>query len=413
MKAAYPRYVLALLLVSYTMNSMDRAMLAILLGPISSEFSLSDTQLGLLTGIAFAAVYSLLGIPAAALADRTSHRNVLAGSILVWSVATVTCGVAGGFAGLLLARIGTGAGQAGATPSSHAILAEHFPLQRRATAIAVFSIGAPLGLVLAGMWGGYGEGALGWRMTIALAGIPGLLLAPLVWKTIREMPRSVAAASAPVLQPLVTSASHVMRSRSLRHLFLACALHSAVVHGTSAFQVLFLSRSYGWDTSHAGRMVAVLGIAAAIGVFAGGVVADRLSQRSGDARWFLWVPAIGTAAAVPFQMVCYLSSDTTLLLGMLPAASLFGMVFFGPCFAVGQSLALPGARAIMSSLMLFGMTMLGLGLGPLLFGAVSDALSPVAQQQSLRYALLLAPLLNVWATVHFVLASRTLREDIA
>lgn len=414
MKESYPRYVLGLLLASYMLNSLDRAVLAILLDPIGREFSLSDTQLGVLTGIAFAAVYSMLGVPVAALADRTSHRNVLAASILLWSVATITCGLAGGFAGLLLARIGTGAGQAGAAPSSHSIISDYFPLHRRATAIAVFSIGAPMGLVLAGVWGGYGESVLGWRMTIALAGLPGLLLAPLVWLTIREKPRSsVPTDAGAATQSFAASAKHLLQRKSLRHLFLACAVHSAVIHATSAFQVVFMNRSYGWDTSSAGRMVALLGVASAVGAFVGGVVADRLSQRMRDVRWLLWVCAIGTAAAVPFQVVAFLASDKLLAFTALPIACMFGMVFLGPSFAVGQSLALPGSRAVMSSLMLFGMTLLGLGLGPLLVGSISDVLMPAAQQHSVRYAFLFTPLLNIWAAVHFFLAARTLREDMA
>ncbi len=254
------------------------------------------------------------------------------------------------------------------------------------------------------MWGGYGESVLGWRMTITLAGLPGLLLAPLVWLTIREAPRiPAAAASAAFMQPFIASARHLWQRRSLRHLFLACTVHSAVVHGTSAFQVMFLSRSYGWDTSRAGRMVAFLGVAAAVGAFLGGVVADRLSERTRDARWdSVGVGAWALLRQFLSQAVCYLASDTMVVLALLPAASMFGMVFFGPSFAVGQSLALPGSRAVMSSLLLFGMTMLGLGLGPLIFGSISDVLSPVAHQHSLRYALLLAPVLNIWATVHFV-----------
>lgn len=414
MKANYPRYVLAVLLASYTMNSLDRAIIAVLLDPIGREFGVSDTQLGLLTGLAFAAVYSTLGIPIAAYADRTSHRRVLAASVLVWSVATMFCGLAGGFAWLLLARIAVAAGESGATPSSHSLIADHFPQKRRATAIAVFSLGAPLGAALAGLWGGHGNEILGWRMTIVVAGLPGLLLAPLVWWKIREAPRAAAPVSpAGATKAFIASARHLLQRRSFLHLFLACSIHGMSNYGTTTFNATFLIRSYGWDTSKAGQVIALLGIIASAGAFLGGYLADRLSQRRNDTRWLLWVPAISTLGTVPLHAASYLTTDTTLVLTLLPMASLLSTMFFGPTFAAGQALTVPGARAMVASVLLFGMTMIGLGIGPLLIATISDGLAPIAHQHSLRYGLLLVPLVNIWAAVHFFLAARTMREDIS
>ncbi len=414
MKASHPRYVLALLLAGYLMNSLDRAIIAVLLDPIGREFNVSDTQLGLLTGLAFAAVYSTLGIPVAALADRTNSRRVLAGSILVWSIATMCCGLAGSFIWLVLARTLTAAGEAGGTPSSHSLIADFFPPQRRATSMAVFSLGAPMGAAFAGLWAGYGSELLGWRMTVVVAGLPGLLLAPLVLLTIREASRPQAnVPSAAASRSFTYSALHLWQRESFRHLFLACALHSVAVYSTSTFNATFLIRSYGWEVSQAGKMIACLGVISAFGTFLGGVLADRLSQRSGDSRWMLWVPALATLAAVPFHAATYLATDATLVLVALPVASMLSMMFFGPAFALGQSLAAPGARAFAASALLFGMSMIGLGLGPLLVGMASDWLLPAAHQHSLRYALLLAPLVNVWSAIHFALAGRRLRQDIA
>jgi predicted MFS family arabinose efflux permease len=417
MRTTNSRYLLALLLAGYVLNSLDRAIIPVLLEPIAREFDVSDTQLGLLTGLAFAAFYSTLGIPVAALADRTSPRNVLAASILVWSIATMFCGLAGSFAFLLLARVGTGIGEAGGTPSSHSLISDYFPPQRRATAFAVFALGAPLGAAFAGMWGGYGNEMLGWRLTIMVAGLPGLLLAPLVWLTIHEAPRipasAVPASNAGASPAFITSAKHLWQRESFRHLFLACALHSVAVYSTSTFNATFLIRSYSWDTTQAGRMIAFLGLISAVGTFLGGAIADRLCQRSSDSRWLLWVPALATLTAIPFHAASYLATDTTLVLAMLPVASMLSMMFFGPAFALAQSLAAPGARAVAASVLLFGMALVGLGLGPLLVGMTSDWLQPIAHQHSLRYALLLAPLVNIWSAFHFFLAARTMRDDIA
>jgi MFS family permease len=413
MKVNYPRYVLALLLASYTMNSLDRAIISVLLEPIGREFNASDTQLGLLSGLAFAAVYSILGIPVAAYADRTSHRGVLTASILVWSIATMLCGLAGSFVWLLLARACVAAGESGATPSSHSLISDHFPPQRRATAIAVFSLGAPLGAALAGLLGGYGNEFAGWRMTIMVAGLPGLLFAPLVWWKIREVPRVRVPARGGTAGTFITAAAHLLRRRSFLHLFLACSIHGMSNYGTTTFNATFLIRSYGWDTSRAGQVVAFLGIVAAAGAFLGGVFADRLGQRTNDSRWLLWVPAISTLAAVPLHAASYLTTDMTLVLIVLPMASLLSTMFFGPAFSVGQALTVAGARATAASVLLFGMTMVGLGLGPLLIAAISDGLAPIAHQHSLRYALLLAPAVNIWAAIHFFMAARTLREDVA
>jgi MFS family permease len=409
-----PRYVLAVLSAGFVLNSLDRNIIAVLLEPIGREFDASDTQLGLLTGLAFAAFYSTLGIPIAALADRTSRRNVLASSILLWSIATVLCGLAASFALLMLARVGTAVGEAGGTPPSHSLISDYFSSERRATALAVYSLGAPVGAALAGMWGGYGNEWLGWRMTIVLAGLPGLLLAPLVFLTIAETPRAANAAAVRAASPsLITTAKYLWARRSFRHLCVACAVHNIAIHSASTFNATFLIRSHGWETSRAGTLIAILGIAAALGTFLGGALADRMSNRTGDARWLLWVPAIATVVAIPFQASAYLTTSMPLVMTSLPTAALLSMIFFGPAFAVGQALAAPGMRAVATSVLLFSMAMVGLGLGPLLVGILSDRLMPQVGEHSLRYALLLAPVVNAWSVVHFALAAKRLRADVA
>ena len=267
---------------------------------------------------------------------------------------------------------------------------------------------------MAGLWGGYGNEILGWRMTIVVAGLPGLLLAPLVWWKIHEPPRArVPVSRIGATAAFITAARHLLQRRSFFHLFLACSIHGMSNYGTTTFNATFLIRSYGWDTSRAGQVIALLGIIASAGAFLGGFMADRLSQRTNDSRWLLWVPALATLGSVPLHAASYLTTDTTLVLTMLPMASLLSTMFFGPAFSVGQALTVAGARAMVASVLLFGMTMVGLGLGPLLIATISDGIAPVAHEHSLRYALLLAPLVNIWAAIHFFLAARTMRDDTA
>ena len=279
--------------------------------------------------------------------------------------------------------------------------------------MAAFSLGAPLGAALAGLWGGYGNELWGWRTTIMVAGLPGLLLSPLVWWTIRNPPRARARApSVGATGDFIATARHLLQRRSFLHLFLGCAIHGMANYGTTTFNATFLIRSYGWDTGKVGQTLAFLGIIAAAGAFLGGVIADRLSLRTNDPRWLLWVPALATLGAVPFHAGSYLATDATVVLALLPVASLLSTMFFGPAFSVGQALSVPGGRAMVASVLLFGITMIGLGLGPLLIATISDGLAPIAHQHSLRYALLLAPVVNIWAAIHFFLAARTMRDDI-
>lgn len=405
-------YMLVLLTAGYVLNSLDRSIMGVLLEPIGREFGASDTQLGLLTGLAFAAFYSVVGIPIAAWADRSSRRTVIGVSMVVWSIATICCGLAVSFVLLLLARIGTAIGEAGGTPPSHSLISDHFPTNRRATALAIYSLGAPLGATLAGLWGGFGNEWLGWRWTLILAGVPGLLLAPLILLTIAEPPRSDSQPRSDLAAAFTSTARHLGTRRSFRHLFLACALHNIAIHSTSTFNATFLIRSHAWDTSDAGQLIAVLGICAALGTLLGGVLADRASHRFGDERWLLWVPAWATLAAIPLQVAAYLAPGTAQVSVLLPAAAMLSMIFFGPAFAVGQSLAAPHMRAVTTSVLLFGMAMIGHGLGPLTVGLISDQLTPVVHQHALRYALLLAPAINLWSVAHFFLAARSLRQEL-
>jgi len=401
-------YVLAVLACGYALNSLDRSVLSLLLEPIRHEFALSDTQLGLLTGLAFALFYPTLAIPVAALADRWHRRNVIALSALLWTLATGLCGLAGSFMVLLLARMGVGAGEAGATPASHSLLAGYFPPQRRATALGIYSLGAPLGTLLAGLVVGWGVVHFGWRGTMVLAAAPGLLLVALLFVTVREAPREPLPAENHGIAPPLWAVLAALWSRpAFRQLCIACALHSAAMYGAQSFNPAFLTRSHGWSATQVAQLVTMTGVTGMAGTFLGGLLSDRLGARRGDPRWSLWVPGAAALAVIPLELLCYFGAGWPMAAAFL-LTSLPNLMFFGPAYATAQTLAAPNTRAVAAAMILFSKSLVGLGLGPLLIGAASDLLAPLVHAQSLRLGLLLVPLFNLWAGVHFFRAARCL-----
>lgn len=410
--SGYGRYLLGVLAFGYALGSFDRTILNLLIEPIRLEFGASDTALGVLSGPAFAILFATLSIPIAALADRWSRRNVLALSVLLWSLMTALCGLAGGFTFLVLARMGVAIGQAGANPTSHSMLAAHFPADRRSTALSLYVLGAPAGAMLAGIVGGWGSEHLGWRGTLMLASVPGLALAPLMFLTLRQ-PRdeAVAAKVRRSVPPLTHTIPWLASLPSFRHLCVACALHALAMYSSQSFNPAYLARTHGWSGSSIGTLIALVGLAGMVGTFLGGFLSDRLSRRSGDARWQMWVPGIATFAVIPVQLLAYLGAGMPMAVAFL-GSSLLSLVFFGPAFSTVQSLARPQMRAVAASLLLFSMSLIGMALGPLLIGMFSDLLAPRVGVGSLRLSLLQVPAFNLWSGLHFFLAAAHLRRDL-
>jgi predicted MFS family arabinose efflux permease len=406
----YSGYVLTVLLLAYTFNSFDRAIISLLLEPIRLEFGTTDTQLGLLTGLAFGLFYSTLAIPVATLADRWSRSNVLLLSMGLWTLMTVLCGLAGSFLALLLARIGVGIGQSGNNPASHSLLASYFPADRRASALGIVALGAPAGAMLAGLFGGWGSEQLGWRMTIMLAAAPGLMLVPLLL-TVREPALPVAPPGATDAPPLRDALKGLWSMAAFRHLCIASALHSLSMYAASSFNPAYLARSHGWEGGQIGYLSALTGVTGLAGALLGGLISDRLGARRGEVRWQLWVPAMATLAVAPVQIVAYLGSGTAMVVALL-VSSMLSLMFFGPSYATAQTLAAPRTRAVAAALLLFSKAIVGMGMGPLLVGMASDLLAPIAGEHSLRLGLLVAPVFNVWAALHFFHAAKQLGADI-
>jgi MFS family permease len=408
--------VLAVLFLAYVVNVMDRAVLSVLLEPIRNHFGASDTQLGLLGGLAFSVFYATMGIPIAALADRWSRRGVLAISIAVWSGMTALCGMAVNFAMLVFARIGTAIGEAGGSPPSHSLISDYFPVSERATALSIYALGIPIGAMFGNLFGGWGNEFYGWRMAFILVGLPGLLVALLVRFTIKEPRRGQADkveaaltdAPAPALRKVF---EFLWRRKSFRHMALACALHAFVWYGGSTFNAAFLVRSHGLTTGEVGTILATVAAIGAIGTFLGGYLADRLSVRNDDRRWYMWVPGIAIILMVPFQFSAYLAPSLSVVVPSFALMVVLGSMFFGPSFAVTQGLVTLRMRAVAASVLLFIQTLIGLGVGPFLVGVLSDYLAPTAGNDSLRYGLVLVGLANLWSAFHYFVGAKHLRGD--
>jgi MFS family permease len=410
----YANYVLFVLFLGYVMNSLDRAILGILLPPIQEEFGLSYTQLGLLGGLAFALFYATMGIPIASLADRTSRKWVLTASIAVWSGMTALCGAASSFAMLLTFRIGTAVGEAGGSPPSHSLIADYFPLSRRGTALSIYALGVSVGAMIGLSLGGWGNDWWGWRTAFVVAGVPGLFIALLVAFTVREPQRGLSdgvAIQAAKGNPFA-AVGYLWKRAAFRNMALAAALHAFVWYGAGTFNSVFLVNTHGLTTSQVGTWLSGFALLGALGTFLGGILSDQLATRYKDARYYMWVPGAAAIAGIPFQIIGYMAGTVPIAMFGFAMSVFFASFFFGPSFAMAQGLASPSRRAVAASVLLFIQTMIGLGLGPLFAGWIADRLIPSLGDEALRYALVFVALINLWSGLHYWLASRTVRRDI-
>jgi MFS family permease len=409
----YLRYALALLCAVYVVNFVDRQILAILLQSIKEDLELSDTQLGLLSGTAFGIFYATLGVPIAQLADRVSRKWVIATCLVLWSGMTALCGTAAGFLSLLVYRVGVGVGEAGGSPPAHSLISDYFPPERRATALAIFSLGVPFGILVGFLAGGWLNEALGWRLAFVVVGLPGVLLGIVVALTLREPPRghSEGLTSRGAAPGALRVVAFLWESRSFRHLSFASALYAFVGYSVISWAPSFLIRSHAMTAAEAGTWLSlIVGIGGGIGNYAGGVLADRWAET--DARGRALLPALAMACAFPFSVGIWLTDSAGLALALLVAPTAFGLMYQAPAFAVTQFLATPRMRATAAAVLLFVINIIGLALGPWTTGALSDALAPRAGTDSLRYALCIVSLLLAWSALHFWLASLTLRADL-
>ncbi len=409
----YRTYALIILMGVNLLNYMDRAILSVLIQPIKMEFHASDTQMGILTGIAFALFYAIFGFPIARIADRGVRVRVIAWAMAIWSAMTIISGMAGAYWQLLLARMGVGIGEAGGNPPSQALIAEYFPLELRSKAIAFYIAGASMGAFLGIFSAGYLAEEYGWRSAFYVLGAPGLIFALVVRFTLKEPPvRNTPEESGSPLRSgsMWQAVRHLFKGRAFTHLMIAIGLLWFGNVGAGQWSAPFLQRSYGLSSKEVGILLSLLAVPNLISVLAGGFIADRMAKR--NIVWLIYVPFLSTLTSVPFLLGFYLAPNLELAFTSLIIASLLSSAFAGALLSAVQGLVGPHARALAAAIMMFVSNLIGIGLGPFAVGVISDFLQSYLGQESLRWALVSMKVMPLLAAYHLWLASKTFTEEL-
>ena len=404
----YLNYVLVMLTLVYVFNFADRQILVILQESIKKELQLSDTELGLLSGFIFAIFYVTLGIPIAQYADRGNRRNIVAGSLGLWSIMTAISGFAGNFIQMLLARIGVGIGQAGESPAAHAMISDYFPPEKRSAALSIYSMGLYIGILIAFLMGGYLNQHFGWRTAFPAMGVPGIIFSLLFYFTVKEPKKG-----ATDLRETTSGKSYTLKNalkllfsnKIFLYLAIAIALHMFCIFALLNWAPSFLSRLHGMNNIHIGVSLGLIfGVSGAIGTYVRKILTDRLGKR--DKRHHLKVPAYSILISIVFTTGALFFQNNYLTLFCLGVSAFLQSMYLGPFIAVAHSLVPAPMRALNSAIVLFILNFFGLGFGPLVVGIISDLLEPSLGIESLRWALSIILLVNVVSATLFFAASR-------
>lgn len=416
-------------MLAYTLSVADRTVLGIIQEPIKQEFSLTDFQLGLLGGPAFALLYTLFSIPVARRADLGNRKIILAICVGMWSLMTAACGMATNLVSLFIARMGVSIGEAGCNPTANSLIADYFPPERRATATSTYVLGVALGGLLAAFAGGWLTSFAGWRSAFFTLGISGILLAALIAATLREPVRNMPAIER---ASLAGAAYYLVRKPAFVHVAIGSALAGFVGYGVNHYLTSFLVRSHSLSLMEgAGLVGVILGICGGVGAFGSGFISDRLSDRFPSALTL--VPAFGQIVATPLYLTAFLSDDLSVAMIALMVGAAAHTLYMAATYAVSQGVATPRMRATAVALMLVVINFIGFALGPPAVGWLSDSLAnqqltlralsshicagssdsvcAQASEEGLRKAMMIAALAQLWAALHFLLASRSLRKD--
>lgn len=405
-------YLLVLLMLILASNYVDRMALGIVLQDIKIDLSLSDTQLGFLSGIAFAIFYSVMGIPIARWADRGNRIAIITLTTGLWSVAVAMCGAAMSFVQLMLIRIGVAVGEAGCMPPAHSLISDYFTREERPRALGIYMMGASLSFFLGFFLAGWLNQFYGWRVTFMVLGLPGLALAALAWLTLKE-PRLERSNQVSVLaqRSIKEVWSTLWGSSTFRNLLLCLSVGLFFTYGVLQWQPAFFIRTYGMQTGELGGWLALAyGVGGLIGNYGGGAAASRFA--AGDERLQLAAMAFVFGGVGLFSVGVYLAPDKYWALGALFFAIAGLSAVNGPILGTIQTLVPPSMRATATSVVFLFANLIGMGLGPLAAGALSDALRPEFGEQSLRYALLVLCPGYLWAAWHVWRASRTVKRDL-
>lgn len=407
---------LYLLTAAFALNHLDRQVLNIVLNDIGIEFQLSDLQLGSLSGFAFALIYAVLGFPIAKFAKPGKRKTILIAAISVWSAMTMIMGLTTNFVQIFLARVGVGIGEAGCVPASHSMIADAYPKEKRATSLAFFSAGTNIGIFLSFLVGGVIASKYGWRSAFLVAGLPGLFLGIVMLFTLHE-PKNVTLPgeadeqsekdNAPKYKDVIRT---LLSEPSTRHTIIGAALVSMVGYGALTWLATFLVRIHNMELAQIGLYLAfVVGLLGALATWAGGWFADKIGKNNPD--WRLKFVAVAILLAKPLAIIFYLSDDLVFALAFLIVPAALGAMFSGPSFSHIYSSIEPAKRAMATAILMFITNLIGLGLGPIFVGLLSDLLEPMYGIDSIRYALVAIQLVGIWGAAHFWMAGRHVKKQ--
>lgn len=405
------KYILFILAAVFAVHQMDRHIMSILLDQIGDEFALTDTQLGLLSGPVFIAVYVVFGFPIAKFAARASKRKIIAGSVVIWSALTITMAGAQNFLQLALARLGVGIGEAGGVVPAHSMISDIYPQERRTSAMSTFTAGANIGVLLAFFVGGVAGQYLGWRWAFVIAGVPGLVLAFLMWMTVKEPVRALPAGDDDYSGSLFAATFKIIWSdQGLRHAMFGLAITGVVTFGALSWNAVFILRMHELSQAQTGIFLALtIGILGGLGTWSSGVLADKLGVR--NSKWRLGVVICAILLTKPLAALFLLVEDTRFALTCMAMAAIFSAVYWGPTFAFLHGRVPVNMRPMATAIFMFAFNVIGVGLGPLLVGLASDILFADLGARSVGYGLLMVQFAGVWGAWHYWQACKTIALD--
>ena len=406
---------LAILFMVNVVNYTDRMVLSVLIEPIKAEFMLSDTQIGFLTGFAFAICYAIAGVGLARLADRTNRVKLISVLLVTWSVMTALTAAAQNFWHLFAARIGVGVGESGVIPTSNAVITDYFPIERRSGPLAIFTAGATVGITVGMAMGGWIGDHYGWRWAFIIAGMPGLLLAVLVRLILRDPPRGHSDGVVPKADrdSLLQVLASLVRNRTYVYIVIGACFSNFLLFGVTNWMPTYLVRRFGMSLTEVGAYFGVaLGLGGAAGAVLGGFAANRLAKR--DLNWMVWIPAGSMILMFPLYELAVFASSPGVAIWLVFAVNVVGGLAFGPVVAAILSVVRAENRATGASVYGFVVSIIGIGAAPFVVGMFSDALSPrFGSAAALQYALALTIPFALVGAVCYWLAVRTFKEAVA